>query len=95
MGQKNGRFYSDLSRKSGIVFLFLYDCSASWCWQSDANAPILPLYRQLPMFVSPTSRKGMKMTPSIPFALHASCSRVRTHMQIAKRWQGICRNKRM
>jgi hypothetical protein len=33
------------------------------------------------------------MTTSITFTIHAGCFLVRTHD--AKRWQGICRSKRM
>jgi len=45
--------------------------------------------------LSPTCRKGMKMTPSTAFTIHAGTARVRTHLQSVKRWQGFCLGKRM
>jgi hypothetical protein len=36
------------------------------------------------------------MTPSTTFTIHIGCLNVRhTHLQGLKRWQGICRSKRM
>jgi hypothetical protein len=53
-------------------------------------------HRHLPMLARrSTSRKGMKMTPSTTFTIHAGCSVVRTGLQASKRWQGTCRSKRM
>tara|TARA_R110002020_G_scaffold21095_8_gene71652 strand:- start:2152 stop:2451 length:300 start_codon:yes stop_codon:yes gene_type:complete len=44
---------------------------------------------------TPTRRKGMKMTPSNAFTIHAGSARVTTHLQSVKRWQGFCLSKRM
>jgi hypothetical protein len=54
------------------------------------------MHRQVPMqATSSTRRKGMKMTPSNTFSIHAGCTLVRTHLQGVKRWQGTCQSKRM
>jgi hypothetical protein len=53
-------------------------------------------HRHLPMLrVVSTSRKGMKMTTSNTFTIHAGCSLVRTDLHASKRWQGICHSTRM
>jgi len=44
---------------------------------------------------TPTRRRGMKMTPSNTFTIHAGIALVRTHLQSVKRWQGFCLSKRM
>tara|TARA_R110002020_G_scaffold47359_4_gene134777 strand:- start:3344 stop:3727 length:384 start_codon:yes stop_codon:yes gene_type:complete len=44
---------------------------------------------------SPTRRKGMKMTPSNTFTIHAGSGLVRVKLQSVKRWQGFCLSKRM
>ncbi|MDP2782843.1 hypothetical protein [Devosia sp.] len=45
--------------------------------------------------LSPTRRKGMKMTPSTTFTIHAGSALVRTKLQSVKRWLGRCHSKRM
>ncbi|MCS6758713.1 MAG: hypothetical protein MO852_06540 [Candidatus Devosia euplotis] len=43
----------------------------------------------------PARRKGMKMTPSNTFTIHAGSGLVRIKLQGVKRWQGFCISKRM
>jgi len=60
------------------------------------RAYVLPIASVIADVVStPTRRRGMKMTPSNTFTIHAGTTRVRTHLQSVKRWQGFCLSKRM
>jgi len=66
-------------------------------WQNLTAFPILPWRRRIgmPNKRSTPARRGMTMTTSKTFTIHAMCSTVVTCMRISKRWQGSCRSKRM
>jgi hypothetical protein len=86
---------SRMHLKSSSLFPEICISEVLRVWQSERNAPILRLASALADVLSSTSRKGMKMTPSMTFTIHAGCSLVRIDLQAAKRWQGACLSKRM